>query len=125
MTPLKNNAIVVAPVSSSSSVVLSNLVDLTKTKRFYNNNLARSTINLVDEINTPSSPVHVKSEKMRKDVMKRLLSAESPTSPCKRSCFRKLAARDKETTTIINLAVEMGACVNEAKDMALNHCKDD
>ena len=34
VTPVKNDAIIVAPVSSSSSMVLSNLVDLTKTKRF-------------------------------------------------------------------------------------------
>ena len=59
---------------------------------------------------------------MQEDVMKRLVSLDSPTTTLKRKCFRKLHSNDDEATTIVNLAVDMGATIEQAKDMLINHC---
>ena len=53
--------------------------------------------------------------------MKRLVSLDSPTTTLKRKCFRKLHSNDNEATTIVNLAVDMGATIEQAKDMLINH----
>ena len=62
---------------------------------------------------------------MHKAVMKRLLSDHSPTSSAKRKCLLKMCDGDNAARTIVNLLVEMGSTVDDAKDMILNNCGSD
>ena len=63
-----------------------------------------------------------KNNKMQEDVIKRLVSSDSSTTTLKRTCFRKLHSNDYEVTTIVNLAVDMGATIEQAKGMLINDC---
>ena len=104
-------------------------IDLTQSKRFSNNRLSTSQINLKHELaaepsNVAAVPSKSPVDKRKNEVMMRLLSSDSPTSPHKRKAFRKLCGDDKEARTIVNLSIQMDATVEQTKDMLLNHCEE-
>ena len=61
---------------------------------------------------------------MHKIVLKHLLSIDSLQSVAKRKYFRKMASNDNETYTIINILIEMGFSIEQAKYMNVNNCLD-
>ena len=93
--------------------------------RWYRNNLCQSPINLSGEIESATVEHDNTSKKMHKAVMKLLLSNSSPTSSVKRKYLLKMCDGDDVARTIVNLSVEMGATVDEAKNMIINNCGSD
>ena len=113
----------------SSIVTPAQSVATNNNSRWYRNNLSHSPIDLSEEIKSAAAVVTIDrdkhSDQMHKAVMKRLLSDQSPTSSAKRKCLLKMCDGDNAARTIINLLVEMGATVDEAKDMIINNCGSD
>ena len=97
--------------------------------RWYRNDLSHTPIDLSEEYRSDAAVVttgHSKiSNQMHTSVMKRLLSDGSPTSSAKRKCLLKMCDGDNVARTIINLSVEMGSTVDEAKNMIINNCGND
>ena len=113
----------------SSIVTPAQSVATNDNSQWYRNNLSHTPINLNEEIKSAAATVTIdydeRSNYMHKAVMKRLLSDQSPTSSAKRKCLLKMYDGDNAARTIINLSVEMGATVDEAKDMVINNCGSD
>ena len=131
-SPHKTNShlpICVTQDDNSSIVTPAQSVATNNNSRWYRNNLSHSPINVNDEIRAGAAVITIdhgkSSDDMHKAVMKRLLSDQSPTSSAKRKCLLKMCDGDNAARTIVNLSVEMGATVDEAKDMILNNCGSD
>ena len=102
------NSSVVTPVVSAN---------VSRNKRWYNNKLSATSIDLVLDITSKTLPKLEEdaSSKMHKQVMKRLMLTDSPPSKRKMMCFRKMANDDKEAKTTISLTVEMDLSIDQAK----------
>ena len=96
---------------------------------WYRIDLSHAPIDLSEEIASAAAVVtggnDKQNEQMHKAVMKRLLGDKSPTSSTKRKCILRMCDGDNATHTTINLLVEMGATVDEAKDMIINNYDSD
>ena len=92
--------------------------------RWFRNNLSDSPIVDVDLHASTSPATSNKVTNLKKAVMKRLLSVNSPPSKTKRRCLKKLNDNDPAANTVIDLAVEMESSIQETTVMIMNNCVD-
>ena len=59
---------------------------------------------------------------LRKRVIRRLIDVTSPSTESKQNMFRKLARDEEDTRVILEMAIEMEACVDDTTKMLMNNC---
>ena len=125
VSPHKKNSHLPIECEEISVVTPASPLGSNDNSRWYRNNLSANPIVDIDQdASTSPTATSFKVTNLKKAVMKRLLSVNSPPSKTKRLCFRKLNDNDPAANTVIDLAVEMESSIQETTVMVMNNCVD-